>query len=49
MSFYIHGKRLPAKAEAAKLFLGALVFNDLVDSYTLTNLTGQVTRDNTHF
>jgi hypothetical protein len=48
MSSYIHSKRLSAKAKTAKLFLSALVFNNLVNSYTLTNLTEQVIRDNTH-
>jgi hypothetical protein len=48
MLSHVYNKRLPAKAKAARLFLGALVFNDLADSYTLTNLTRQVIRDNVY-
>jgi hypothetical protein len=46
MLSYIYGKRLPAEAKAAKLSLNALVFNNLVNSYTFTDLTKQVIRDN---
>jgi hypothetical protein len=48
MSSYIHGKRLPAKAKAAKLSLGALVFNNLVNGYIPTDLTEQVIRGDAH-
>jgi hypothetical protein len=49
MLFYIYSKWLPAKAKVAKLFLGALVSNNLINSYILTDLTKQVIKDNTHF
>jgi hypothetical protein len=49
MLSHVYSKRLSAKAKAARLFLGALVFNNLVNSYILTNLTGQVIRDDVHF
>jgi hypothetical protein len=44
MLSHIHSKRLPAKAKTAKLFLSALIFNNLINSYTLTDLTKQVIR-----
>jgi hypothetical protein len=39
MLSYIHSKQLPAKVKTAKSSLGTLVFNNLVNSYTLINLT----------
>jgi hypothetical protein len=49
MLSYIYNKQLPAKAKAARLFLDALVFNNLVNGYTLINLTKQVIKDNIYF
>jgi hypothetical protein len=48
MSSHIHSKQLPAKAKAARLSLGALMSNNLVNSYTPTDLTKQVIKDNTY-
>jgi hypothetical protein len=48
MLSHVHSKQLPAKAETARLSLGVLMFNNLTDSYTSTNLIRQVTKDNTH-
>jgi hypothetical protein len=48
MLSYIYSKRLPVKAEAAKSSLSALIFNNLANGYTPTNLIKQVTRDNTY-
>jgi hypothetical protein len=48
MLSYIYSKQLPTKAEAARSSLGALVFNNLVNSYTLINLTRQVIKDNVY-
>jgi hypothetical protein len=39
MLSHIYSKQLLAKAKVAKLFLSALVFNNLVNSYTFTDLT----------
>jgi hypothetical protein len=48
MLSHIYNKQLPAKAKAAKLSLGALVSDNLANSYILTDLTRQVIKDNTH-
>jgi hypothetical protein len=48
MLSHVHGEQLPAKAKAAKSFLGALVSNNLVNSYTFTDLTEQVIKDNVY-
>jgi hypothetical protein len=48
MLSYIYNKQLPAKVKAAKLFLSALMSNNLVDSYTSINLTEQVIKDSTY-
>jgi hypothetical protein len=48
MLSYVHSKQLPAKAKAARLFLGALVSDDLANNYTLINLTKQVIRGDTY-
>jgi hypothetical protein len=48
MLSHVHSERLPAEAKAARLFLSALVFNNLANSYTFTDLTGQVIRGNAH-
>jgi hypothetical protein len=45
MLSHVHSKRLLAKAKVTRLFLGVLVSNNLVNSYTLTNLIRQVTKD----
>jgi hypothetical protein len=45
MLSHVYSKQLPAKAKATKLSLGALVSNNLANSYTLTNLTEQVIRN----
>jgi hypothetical protein len=39
MLSHVYSERLPAKAKAARLSLGALVFNNLINNYTLTDLT----------
>jgi hypothetical protein len=48
MLSHVHSKRLLAEAKAARLFLSVLVSNNLVNSYTLTDLTKQVIRGNVH-
>jgi hypothetical protein len=48
MLSHVHSKQLPAKAKTAKSSLSALVFNNLVNNYTFTDLTKQVIRDNTY-
>jgi hypothetical protein len=48
MLFHVHSKRLLAKAKVARLSLSALVFNNLANNYTFTDLTKQVIKNNTH-
>jgi hypothetical protein len=48
MLSHVHSERLPAKAKAARLSLGALVSNNLVNSYTLINSIKQVIKSDTH-
>jgi hypothetical protein len=49
MLFYVYNKQLLAKAKAVKLFLNTLMFNNLANNYTFTNLTEQVIKNNIYF
>jgi hypothetical protein len=48
MLSHVHSEQLLTKAKVARLSSNALVFNNLANNYTLTDLTKQVIRSNTH-